>query len=110
MLLQGGGHAVTTTSDLGQARAKDAEQLLTAARHGWVLVTHNAAHYTVLHEAWRLWSRAWQVTPFHAGILILPHGEPHILAREIGAFLASGLPLTSELYSWQRHGGWRRHA
>lgn len=109
VLLQGSGHTVTTAADLKLTRAKDADQLLTATQHNWVFITHNARHYKILHDAWRIWSQPWGVSSTHAGILTIPHHLPHISAQEIGVFLSMGLPLANELYFWQKQGSWTRY-
>jgi hypothetical protein len=109
-LLQARGHAATTARDQRLTRAKDAEQLLAAAEHGWVLVTHNASHYKALHDAWLIWSTAWRVPSAHAGILVLPHAPPPAVAREIDIFLSAGWPLANALYFWRQIGGWVRYS
>ena|SRR5437763_9605971 len=106
--LQRAGHTVRTAAQIGLARGADERQLLTAAQQNWVFVTHNAGHFRLLHDAWRLWSQAWNVTPEHAGILIIRPMLELDLAREVGAQLATGYPLVNELYEWQPHGGWVR--
>lgn len=71
-LLRARGHRVVTTRDLGREGATDDAQLLTAVEHGLTLLTHDIADYVLLHDAWRRWSRAWNVAPRHEGILIVP--------------------------------------
>ncbi len=110
-LLRGRGHTAITARDLGLERARDDEHLLVAAERGRMLLTYNRDDFELLHDAWRRWSRAWQVTAAHAGILIAPH-PPHRsvaeAAREIDSLLASGYPLANELYRWRPVGGWVR--
>ena len=82
-----------------------------AAERGRMLLTYNRDDFERRHASWRRWSRAWQVTAAHAGILIAPH-PPHRsvaeAAREIDSLLASGYPLANELYRWRPVGGWVR--
>ena len=96
------GHGVRTVRDLGLQRAGDEEHMLLAARNRWIIVTHNANHFKLLHDAWY----AWQVAMVHGGILIAPHGPPEMLARLVGTFPHMDLPIANRLYEWRRHGGW----
>ena len=111
------GHDAVTTRSIGRQAATDDEQLLTAAEQRWILVTHNWDDYTLLHGAWLRWSRAWQVRPEHAGILVIPQ-PPELsvirAAQELSGFVRSGRPLINELYRRRRPGArpawerWRR--
>jgi hypothetical protein len=117
VLLQGEGHDVVTTRSIGLGAAPDDEQMLTAAEQGRIMVTHNGRDYSLLHGAWLRWSWAWQITPQHSGVLVIP--QPRELpipqaARELSRFVRSGRPLVNELYlrrtpgvrpAWER---WRR--
>lgn len=38
-------------------RASDDAHLSLTARSGWILVTHNAKDFILLHAAWRRWAR-----------------------------------------------------
>ncbi len=51
------GHAARTARDLGTERASDDAHLSLAARSGWILVTHNAKDFVLLHAAWHRWSQ-----------------------------------------------------
>ncbi|MDQ6909148.1 MAG: DUF5615 family PIN-like protein [Chloroflexota bacterium] len=51
-LLADRGHHVVTTDEEGSKGAPDARQLLYAAARGWTLLTNNADHYRLLHDAW----------------------------------------------------------
>lgn len=112
--LQDAGHEASTARSIGLGTATDDEQLMRAAEEGWILVTHNREDYKLLHGAWLRWSRAWQITPEHAGILVIP--QPPALpydraARELAAFVRSGHPLTNALYLRHRPGvrpAWER--
>ena len=105
--LEQAGHSVVLTREVHLERADDALQLLTAARRGYVLVTHNEADFKLLQKAWRQWSVAMQ----HAGILVVPQQRwaPDEAAQHLGSLLASGLPLVNELYWWTPEHGWRRY-
>ena len=101
-------HVVTITTDLGLQRATDEVQF---AQREWLLITHNRKDFTLLHLAWRRWSREWAVNPQHHGILILPQTVAHPnVALEVHRFLRRGLPLQNELYDWQPPDGWVRIA
>src|SRR5215213_6915466 len=57
--------------------APDYEHLLYAAQQHWILLTHNAADFRLLHGAWHVWAAAWGLPspPTHTGILIPPQGR-----------------------------------
>ncbi|HEY8742483.1 MAG TPA: DUF5615 family PIN-like protein [Chloroflexota bacterium] len=46
------GHVAVTTDDEQRKGAPDARQLMYAAERGWKFLTHNGAHYRLLHDAW----------------------------------------------------------
>lgn len=106
-LLRRSGYPATTARDEGRERAGDDEHLLLAAQRGWVIATHNADDYALLHSAWRRWSGAWNVEQRHSGILILVHGGAELLAQAIVGLAARGLPRTNELYRWAPARGWQ---
>ena len=108
-LLTQAGYSVVTAAELGLQRAPDGRQLLEAAQQGRVFISHNADHFTSLHDAWHLWSRRWGVSAVHADILLSPHALPHVEVRHIAENMASGCPLTNELYRWRPRGGRVRH-
>ncbi len=110
-LLRSVGHRVTTTRDLGLSGASDDAQLLTAARNGWILITHNRRDFMMLHDAWRTWPAAFGLAlPPHPGSLVLDQALPDVLTNIVSGFLA-GMPGESwinELFWWRRAGTWRR--
>jgi hypothetical protein len=53
--LQGIGHQATTANAAGQKGAPDEAHLRFATQRQWVLVTHNARDFRMLHRAWHLW-------------------------------------------------------
>jgi hypothetical protein len=109
-LLQEYGHDVTSTRDLRLFRAGDVDQLHTAVRNGWVLVTYNRRDFTLLHDAWRTWPAAFGLTlPSHRGILALDPGPVAELAGAITALATTTSPTSwaNELLWWRR---FERHA
>jgi len=74
------GYDVLTTDALGRKGASDVDQLSFAALSRRLLITHDAGHFELLHEAWHRWSRDWGVASEqrHGGILLLP--DPGVLA------------------------------
>lgn len=59
----------------GHTSASDPMQLMVASREGRVLLTANAGHFRMLHEAWLIWSGAAGVSGLgpHPGIVVLPN-------------------------------------
>ncbi len=100
-LLRERGHWAETTQALMHRRATDDAQLLLAATNGWVLLTHDIEDYLLLHGAWRRWSRAWSVSPDHAGIIVIPQPRsPVEIASQVVAFLTHHPSLTNQLWHW----------
>jgi hypothetical protein len=108
------GHQVTATRALRQERASDARQLWTAAVNGWILITHDANDYRLVHEAWYLWG----VGQPHAGIVEIPHWNgllrqwtPANAARELATFVDQHPSIANQLYVWERRpaGEWSHH-
>jgi hypothetical protein len=100
------GNTVLVTAELGRRRAHDDEQLMFAAEHGLILITHNVKDYLLLQRAWRHWPDVWGVEPrpLHAGILAVPQvSEEHIvfMADVIDQFIRSGAVLANRFYEWQ---------
>jgi hypothetical protein len=102
------GHEATLTDDLGLTQASDGRQLLTAAEHDWVLVTHNRRDFIVLHDAWRCWTAAWRVQLDHAGIVVVPRsvrGEtwlPVTIAQRLNELVGSDEFSAGQLFTWSR--------
>lgn len=96
-------HDVVTARDLGREVADDDEHLLLAAERGWVLLTHNAKDFVLLHGAWRRWAGAWNVQADHSGIIILPNWTPLELIAAMDLFLQSRPVLRNALYEWRTH-------
>ena len=111
-LLRAAGHDTATTEELGQRRATDDKQLLTAVQEGRTVVTHNRKDFLLLHDAWRRWPTALGTQfPPHAGNLVLDHRLDPELAPVLTAFLATAPPeLLAGAIDWWRVGaGWHRH-
>jgi hypothetical protein len=98
------GHAATTALAQRLRRASDAEQLLTAMQHGWILVVHNYPDFLLLHRAWLLWRRAGPgyLLPPHSGILRIPRQRwtDDEVARQLDQFLQTSPSLPNMLYQW----------
>jgi hypothetical protein len=109
-LLLAQGHRVETTAGHNRRAAGDHEQLLFAAEHGWILVTHNWEDFKLLQGAWQLWSHSWDVAPRHAGILVVEQaGEIRIAAAVSAFFAAYGLgDATNALWRHKATTGWVR--
>ena len=106
--LKDAGHRAVTVRELNLKGAKDYVILLRGAETGRIVVTHNGGDFFLLHGAWLLWSRAWGVTPRHAGILVMPQMaqlRPAALVHELDAFAAAGLAVENTLYVWRARGG-----
>jgi hypothetical protein len=89
------------------ARATDEHHLLFAALKGWTLVTNNAKDFILLHDAWHRWSKAWQVAPLHAGILVArADWNANRLAGEVNDFFARQLTIVNCLYTLDAAQGW----
>jgi hypothetical protein len=104
------GHVVFTTRDERRLGASDGSQLLYAADRGWIILTHNRADFTMLHDAWHLWAHAWRVDPKHAGIIILEQVEParHAEVATLTHELCQQTLLLNTLFDWKPTTGWRR--
>lgn len=74
-----------------------------------MLVTRNRHDFENLHAAWQYWPRLWGVAPApeHSGILVVPDWwRPVQAARELDAFVRSGMPLANALYRHDRQQRW----
>ncbi len=90
-----------TAAELGLHLAPDGHHLLMAAQADRIFVTHNAKDFITMQDAWVRWSGAWDVTPMHAGILIIPQvWIPLYAAREIARFLGTRASLPNEIYAY----------
>lgn len=105
------GHAVFTTRDERRLGATDGSQLLYAADRGWIVLTHNRADFTMLHDAWHLWTHAWRVKPKHAGIVVLEQVDPsrHAEIAMLTHDLCQQTPLLNTLFDWTPTTGWTRN-
>lgn len=105
---QSRGWSTLTSRAAGKEDAEDYEQLLFATNQRRVIVSHNAGDFRLLHGAWQLWCATWQLPHQHAGIIILPHGQPAGIVDMLDQLAALDLDLTNELYEWWRSTGWTR--
>lgn len=100
-------HSATTARDLGQERATDGEQLLTAATRSWILVSHNKKDFRLLHNAWLTWRGAWSVRMEHAGVLVIPYAPAEQSAQRVHEFtLGGGGRIPNEMYEFTTQSGW----
>ena len=100
------GYTATSARTLGFRHAKDYEHLWIAAQRQSTLVTHDR-DFIQLHNAWRYWSAAWQISVQHAGILIIPdRWTAPQAAIAIRTFLQTNPFLINEAYEWRPSGQW----
>lgn len=106
VLVGSGGHDVLRAYHAGVAHAGDDEALVTAARLGRILITHNAGHFALLHSAWLRWPAAWGLPapPQHPGILTLPQmpaiDYPQVV-QAIDQLVTRRPLLINELHAWR---------
>lgn len=100
------GHQAFTARDVGDPTAADPEHLLIAAANRWILVSHNAADWSLLHLAWSRWAHEWGTPKVHAGILIIPHGAPRDSARLVHQFVSGETTLENRMYEYRPSEGW----
>ncbi|MBI4492717.1 MAG: DUF5615 family PIN-like protein [Chloroflexi bacterium] len=104
--LRARGHQARCARDIGAAAHSDPQRLLIAASQSWILVSHNKSDFRLLHLAWDMWARAWGVTPSHAGILILPHGDAADSARLLDEHISARPLLENRMYEYRGAAGW----
>lgn len=105
------GHDARTTRELRTETASDAEHLALAYQNGWIFVTHNIAHFALLHDAWLRWSELWGVTVSHPGILALATGpSPEHLAALIAERVNAVPAMEGQLWIWRSDHGWQQRA
>lgn len=105
----GDAEAAKTAAELGLHRATDGHHLLMAAQADRIFVTHNAKDFITMQDAWGRWSKAWGVSPTHAGILIISQAwSPLVAAREIAQFLGNRVSLPNEIYAYDADPNVRR--
>lgn len=110
-MLQELGHAATHTHAESMDRSRDYQQLLHAATRTWVLVTHNARDFRLLHGAWRTWAHEWGVSHQHGGILIveqLPPPRHSEIAQAIDVFARNPTTIFDNLlFEWTHRSSWQ---
>lgn len=77
------GFAVTTTQEAGHAGGSDEQQLVYAAQHQMVIVTHNRVHFEALATRFMAEGRS------HSGIVVAVRRPPHELAQRLLTLLDS---------------------
>ena len=88
-------------------RATDGVQLLTATRINRIVITNNQRDFVLLHDAWHNWSREWNVSPVHTGILLTRNTWPALyLVERIEEFFSVERPTANRLYRWAAGRGW----
>lgn len=108
--LQRLGHNVEPARSTNRERCNDEDQLLYAATEGRILITHNRRDFLLLHDAWQRWSRAWDVQPLHAGILVLRQGLTYQeYAARIDSYLSDAGSVTNALHFCDSAGHWSQH-
>ena len=104
------GDDATSANRLGHKGLSDAIHLRLAAESNRVLITYDTHDFTLLHEAWHDWTRAWGVVASHAGILLI-HSSPRLEIGEVAAaihqFGGEHDTIVSRLFAWKRTTGWR---
>ena len=110
--LRGLGHVATTAEEERRLGASDSIQLLHAADRRWTLITHNRRDYRLLHDAWLLWTNAWNVDRDQSGIIVIEQrlAQPaseitdviHTFVRDLPT------PIGNALYDRRLGVGWVR--
>ncbi len=102
---------MVTTPELGLQDARDEDQFLTAVQQGRIFISHNYAHFILLHHAWIRWSRAYPALPPHPGIIVAAQGPAWPAARlalTIHLLVEAGHPQPNDLWRLRRNGTWLR--
>lgn len=111
-LMHARGYDVTFAREQGLESASDAAHLLHAATRGRILLTHNERDFLLLHQAWTLWTASWNISPRHAGVIVLPQQElwsPRHALHEIETVLTAAPILSNEFWRWKASRGWHSH-
>jgi hypothetical protein len=103
------GHTSQTARDLSLTTTPDYEILAMAARNRWIVVTHNAKDFALLHGAWQAWPPDWGIpsSPPHGGILILSHAinASAFVDAVVRLFATIGNP-ANRLFEWRPRSQW----
>ncbi len=108
--LTASGNDVLSTDAAGRKGDSDVRQLVFATQQGRITITHNRAHFSLVHEAWVAFGKVWGLArPFdHPGILVLPQPpqmRTPIAASEIDRLAFAGLE-SSRIWVWRPDMGW----
>ncbi|MCS6862557.1 MAG: DUF5615 family PIN-like protein [Abditibacteriales bacterium] len=97
--LQNAGYTVISPRQVGTRHADDDIHLEYAAQHGCALITYDTDDFLTWHADWQAQGRT------HSGIFLIYRENikgkdmtPPDIVRAIGNLLASGLPITNEIY------------
>ena len=100
----------TSANRLRRKGLSDALHLLFAAESNQVLISYDIKHFTLLHEAWNFWTRAWGVAARHAGILLIytyNRPEIHEVAEAIHQIANEYDNFENRVFEWKRGVGWK---
>lgn len=111
------GQDAISTREAGNKGLSDARQPVFATEQNRAIITCNAKHFELLHEALVLWWRRFGSSGGapHAGILIVPSGSLIDLVRTtqvVAEFVQrpESDALAGRLFEWQQRTGWQeRH-
>jgi hypothetical protein len=92
-------------------RLRELQKTPDTTDRGWIVLTHNRADFTMLHDAWHLWAHAWRVNPKHAGIIVLEQVDPsrHAEVATLTHELCKQALLLNTLFDWKPTTGWVRN-
>lgn len=116
-LLRTDGYDADSAKEPRRLGFHDPQVLAAAAAARRTLVTHNINDFEAIHEAWIMWRRRSEsqlardaVVTFslsgHAGIIVLPHGTPRMLANLLEPFADSHANIDDRPFVWSISRGW----
>lgn len=75
------------------------------------MVTYDVDDFAMLHDAWFAWSRAWNVTALHAGILLI-QSSAHLGSDEVAGAIHELATVHDTIddraFVWSRRQGWQK--
>jgi len=109
------GYSVTRTGDVGRHNTPDYMQFAYAVQRGWVLITHNRAHFLELHQIWIHW-RPFGL-PAHPGLIVIPQPRSELwdllqynyamAAQLIDRLVHSTESLADQVHQWDSDNDWQ---